>query len=99
MIENLSKEAFAAHVQTDFQILVEDAPVLSLKLVEVSGPGVENGQEQFALLFQGPLETPLGQGMQQIKHEQMGTFDLFLVPVSRERDGMRYEAVFNRVLK
>jgi hypothetical protein len=37
--------------------------------------------------------------MQQIKHERLGMFDLFLVPVSRERDGMRYEAVFNRLLK
>jgi hypothetical protein len=99
MIENMGKESFAEHVNSEFQILKEETPALTLKLVEVSGPGVEHGQEQFALLLQGPLETPIGQGIHTVRHERLGTFDLFLVPVGREREGMLYEAAFNRFVK
>jgi hypothetical protein len=99
MIENMGKEAFAEHVNSEFQILKEDTPLLSLKLVEVSGPGVEHGQERFSLVFRGPLESPLGQGIQSAQHEQLGAFELFLVPVGRELEGMLYEAAFNRFVK
>jgi hypothetical protein len=30
-----------------------------------------------------------------MEHEGMGNFDLFLVPISRDDKGSRYEAVFN----
>jgi len=37
----------------------------------------------------------LPQGIYGLSHERMGDFDLFLVPISREELGFRYEAVFN----
>jgi hypothetical protein len=35
--------------------------------------------------------------MYQIQHDQLGAFDLFLVPVSQDQDGVYFEAVFNRL--
>jgi hypothetical protein len=96
--QELSKEAFVEQIDTEFRVLENEEPVLSLKLIEVTGPGVQGVQERFDLLFRGPLQTPLGQGIQRVEHERFGVMDLFLVPISREADGFTYEAVFNRLL-
>jgi hypothetical protein len=96
--QELNKEAFAEQIDTEFRVLENETPVLSLKLIEVTGPGVQGVQERFDLVFSGPLQTPLGQGMRRVEHERFGVMDLFLVPISRGADGFVYEAVFNRLL-
>jgi hypothetical protein len=53
----------------------------------------------FSLVFRGPLDQPLEQGMYPMTHEKMGTESLFLVPIAREADGFHYEAVFNNLVK
>ena len=55
-------------------------------------------QENFSVLFHGPLERFLPQGMVGLRHETLGEFELFLVPVARDTDGFQYEAVFNRLI-
>jgi hypothetical protein len=35
--------------------------------------------------------------MYQLQHERLGAFELFLVPVGQDQDGVYYEAVFNRL--
>jgi hypothetical protein len=32
-----------------------------------------------------------------VDHDTIGAFDLFIVPISQDRDGLYYEACFNRV--
>jgi hypothetical protein len=32
-----------------------------------------------------------------MQHVQLGTFDLFLVPVGQDQQGVYYEAIFNRL--
>jgi hypothetical protein len=39
----------------------------------------------------------LGQGVRNFQHEQMGNFELFIVPVQQDAQGFYYEAVFNRI--
>jgi hypothetical protein len=34
-----------------------------------------------------------------MKHESIGDFDLFLVPIGRDESGTFYEAVFNRLIE
>ena len=51
----------------------------------------------FALVFSGPLEPELQQGVVGLSHDSIGgRADLFMVPIAREEDGMRYEVIFNR---
>jgi hypothetical protein len=69
-----------------------------LTLIAVEGPGIQGQTEQFSLLFRGPLETPFEQGTQEVRHDALGTFYLFLVPIGREADGMRYESAFNNIV-
>ena len=51
------------------------------------------------LIFGGAVDKFLGQGTFDVAHPDMGMFPLFLVPVAREPDGFRYEAVFNRLVE
>ena len=98
MSANLTEEEFSKHVGSGFQIEAGDR-VIELKLVEVQGylpkENEQRGMERFSLLFEGPGDLLLAQQTLQLKHEQMGEVSLFLVPLGREENGVRYEAVFN----
>ena len=56
----------------------------------------------FSVLFHGPLEPVIPQGIYRLEHEKLGTLEFFIVPVgptgtvgSAAADpAMRYEAVF-----
>ena len=96
MSVQLTEQEFSKHVNTKFRIAAEEP--IELQLMEVKGyTNKENehpGMERFSLYFTGP-ERYLPQQVYPIEHEQMGTFDLFLVPVGKHDNGFRYEAVFN----
>ncbi len=96
MADHLPKEAFHENLNTQFRIFFEPDITLDLELVEITEGISTPAQEQFSLIFRGPLETPFRQGMLRLEHERMGTLELFLVPIGRKPDGMVYEAAFNR---
>lgn len=93
----LTEKEFSKHVNTKFGVAVE--PPVELDLTEVKGylsrEHEETGMERFSLFFRGPGDRYLRQQIYPLEHEQMGAFELFLVPVSQDQDGYRYEAVFN----
>ena|SRR6185369_2759105 len=93
----LTEAEFSKHVNTKFHVAVE--PPVELELTEVksylSKAHEETGMERFSAFFSGPSDRFLQQKTYPIEHEQMGAFELFLVPVSQEQNGFRYEAVFN----
>jgi hypothetical protein len=105
MLEHLHAATFSAQLHTVFRFHLPSMPVVEVELVEVaepSPPGERQAraaarQERFSLLFRGPPESVLPQWNYSIQHDQLGTFDLFLVPVGREKEGVLYEAVFNRL--
>lgn len=94
---NPSHAAFAAAVHTQFKLQPEAAQPVELELVHVSELQSAPRQEIFSVLFRGPLETPLAQRTYQLEHLQMGTLELFIVPVGMDDQGYEYEAVFNRL--
>jgi Domain of unknown function (DUF6916) len=96
LLKDLTKEMFSESMNTKFRLGPEPSRSIELELIALT-EGVSNpGHEQFSLIFRGPLDYFLGQGTYQIEHDKMGEIGLFLVPVSQEQDGFRYEAVFNR---
>ena len=97
MLEDLHKDSFEACLHTDFQVIHPEEP-FDLELVEVSEQASSPRQETFSIIFHGPAESPLQQGMVSLSHEKLGQFALFLVPIARDPDGFRYEAVFNRLI-
>lgn len=98
MPDVLTKEAFIENVNTEFRVTLEPSAQVKVELVEVNERESPPSQEQFSLMFSGPLETPFTQGMRDVEHDAMGTFVLFFVPIARNPDGMVYESVFNRFI-
>ena len=99
MAAALEHGVFAPLVNTKFRVLFDAADPLEIELTQISELLLTARQEQFTLVFRGANEAFLGQGSRRISHDQMGEFDLFLVPISQDASGTCYEAVFNRFRK
>ena len=93
----LTEKEFSKHVNTKFRI-TDDNPV-ELELTEVKGylsrESEQAGMERFSAFFHGPRDRYLAQRIYAVEHDAMGSFELFLVPISLDERGYRYEAVFN----
>jgi hypothetical protein len=94
MSDNLNSKTFSEHLHTSFRVPMAGADPARLELVEVVESNSSPAIEQFSVFFLGP--PTLGQGIRSLEHDQMGSFDLFLVPVAAEGDRVRYEAAFAR---
>lgn len=99
----LQLSTFAGHVDSTF-VLDSDGTPLDLILIEAKqikgtpkGPGVPDivRDEPFALLFRGPNDAPLTQRIYSMKHDVLGEFALFLVPIDKDENGMVYESIYN----
>jgi hypothetical protein len=98
MSEHLTKDSLSKELNTKFRLSVEPEKMIDLELVEVNESGDVPGQaERFSAFFCGPLEPFLPQSIYTMEHEQLGSFDLFIVPIRKDEQGFYYEAVFNRV--
>ena len=94
MPEIFNYETLAGQLNTKFA-LTDAAEPFELELVEATEPTVTASQTYFSLFFLGRYDFMLPQGTYQLKHEHLGEITVFLVPISRDNDGFKYEAVFN----
>lgn len=96
---SLTEKEFSRHLNTKFRASVDGDQALDLELTEVTGypgtPAAKARMERFSAFFLGPLEPRLPQKSFTFKHDQMGEFEVFIVPVGRNDKGITYEAVFN----
>ena len=99
MSDMQTEAEFTKHVNTKFQVQVEAPQPIELTLVSVTprriGPHEEPGMERFSAMFMGPLEILLPQQTFRVSHPEMGEFDIFLVALGQEKEGFKYEAVYN----
>jgi hypothetical protein len=99
MEASLTHDVFTQHINTKFHVKTNEDANVELELIQVSELTVRPRQEEFSLVFCGPSDTFLGQGVHSFRHDQMGQFDLFIVPIQQDELGFHYEAVFNRFLE
>ena len=97
MEASLTHEAFNKHEGTKFQVQVDENTDVELELADVSELKLYPQQEEFSIVFRGPSDAFLGQGVRLFTHEQMGQFELFIVPLRQDDRGFYYEAIFNRL--
>jgi hypothetical protein len=99
MPATLTEKEFSQHVNTKFRVNLDAEKSVDLELTEVKGyttrHNEQTGMERFSIYFQGPGEPPLPQQLYTFQHDQMGEFEIFVVPLSLNAQGYRYEAVFN----
>lgn len=100
MLDKLTKESFEPRKGETFTLSAEgpdQAEVeIALELATVQGTGLQGRapREQFSLHFHGPSDPVLPQSIYRLENAEMGTMELFLVPVARDDQGVTYEAVF-----
>jgi hypothetical protein len=109
-LESLTAADFRGNQGTRFRLSSGSAEVgapasFEAELTDVTeypATAVGTFRTPFSVLFHGPLEPVMPQGIYRVEHEHFGTLDLFLVPVGPNASGesgeaptaMRYEAVF-----
>lgn len=99
----LTKAAFEANLNSTFLIRAGNSQAFHVKLAEIAdlkrhrkGKTAAANKEGFSLLFEGPKAIP--QANYSFQHDQMGKFDLLMVPIeTRNKKGQSYEVVINRL--
>jgi hypothetical protein len=97
-LDALQEGDFTALVGTPFRLGRPEGP-LELILTEVRAhpylPPAPGRRPGFSLTFRCEDPQPVPQAIYRLEHGQMGTLDVFLVPIGPRGGGMSYEAVFN----
>ena len=100
-LANLTLDAARAMVGQEFIRSNEAGPDIPLSLVtaeptrrDPTAQPTESGRP-FSLLFKGPTDPQLTQGMHDLGHAEHPLTGVFLVPIGRNDDGFTYEAVFS----
>ena len=92
-IDPLALQRLREAIDTDFDVEVNgNRCTLRLKLVAIHVRDAAEGYEQFAAHFLGPSDPLLPQATYAFRHQHLGAFPLFIVPLGREDAGVRYEA-------
>lgn len=99
MSELPTRDTFAEHLNTKFRVETGAEQTAEMELTEVTEVTQKSRQESFAVIFLAPKDTAPEQRLYQMRHEALGALDIFLVPVSLDERGLRFEAVFNRLIK
>jgi hypothetical protein len=105
MSDYLRAGTFSTQLNSPFRINLSPITAIEIELVEVTEKGGADSQrpsaaarqESFSVVFRGPHDKLLQQGMYQMQHNQLGALTLFLVPVGQDHEGLYYEAIFNRL--
>jgi len=98
MLESFDVGTFTPRLGETFRIQTSDSKWEELTLIEATalGEGVltEERRTPFSIVFRGSRNSMLPQRTYRVEHAEIGEFDLFLVPIGPDHDGMLYEAVF-----
>lgn len=98
-LSQVTVDSFVPHIGTDFDAVLEQGGerVTELKLIDAKSAGKATIGDRipFRLLFQGPADVPLSQGMLTLTHADLGSLDIFIVPVRGDTESRTYEAVFS----
>ena len=102
MLETLELTRFEGLVGQSFELLLDDAEPVMLKLTE-AGPVGELSTQQaaelgkrlpFSLVFSGAAELFLPQAIRTLRHPEIGELAVFLVQLNQTADESVFEAVF-----
>lgn len=96
-LEDVTLETFAPRVGETFALDAGELGRVEVELAEATAGGPPREPEvrdPFSLVFRGPVEPVLEQRTYPIEHPSTGVLEIFIVPIARDAQGTRYEAVF-----
>jgi len=102
MLETFTIATFDGRLNETFCIHLASGTTLEAELIDVSqlsaqstqGTEVPRPRAPFSLVFRSPAHTRLAQGIYTMAHPAIGAFDIFLVPIGLDAQGLRCEAIF-----
>lgn len=96
MLESFTVETFSGRLGEPFRVYPDTSTPLEVELVSATGSEESTADGRpFSIVFRGPIGTPLPQRIYRMEHAGIGSFELFLVPIGPDAEGLLYEAVFN----
>jgi uncharacterized protein DUF6916 len=103
VLDTATSATFKPHVGDRFEVTPQEGEPFEAVLsrceeTTYGSPGDwrETGQRvPFSLLFHGPADGAVAQQICGFRHAELGQFDLFIVPLGPDEQGMRYEAVIS----
>jgi hypothetical protein len=100
-LSQLTFANFTPLLNSRFRVSVDAANLVEVELIEATrGNSMSNAQHEFfSLLFNGPANPVLSQRIYPFEHDELGRFDLFIVPVGKNQNGNQYQVIFNRTIK
>ena len=101
MLETFTVHTFRPHLNDTFHVFPDAATDIPMTLITVTALGEggtdtepAQGRHPFSLVFRSAPGVPLPQRIYTLEHAELGRFELFLVPIAADREGVRYEAIF-----
>ena len=102
-LEHLTVEAFQSRIGERFHIRLRPDTDVAAELIEAralrGGPSratsdTSQRRTPFSLSFRTSLTARLPQSIYEVAHDEMGAYQIFLVPLGPDGEGMVYEAIF-----
>ena len=98
MTQLLDHTTFETRLNDTFRIQL-DQGVLALELSEVELNPADStetsSRRAFTLIFHGPPDPILAEGIHQLEHDDAGTLEIYLIPIISAPDRQAYQAIFN----
>ena len=102
VLEPLEITTFAERVGDVFRLAIDEKTTVDARLIAATpsalaaaSPPPNGRRTPFSLVFRGPAGGALPQRIYRLEHPELGSLDVFLVPIGPDAGGMCYEAVFN----
>jgi Domain of unknown function (DUF6916) len=102
-LETLAVDVFQPRIGDTFRIRSGPDHEIEAELIEARALGgdparadVQTSRRRtpFSLSFRTSLTAPLPQRIYEVAHDELGAYEIFLVPVGPDGKGMVYEAIF-----
>jgi hypothetical protein len=100
VLENFTIETFSELLGSTFRVHLDGSEQFDVELISATALGGSAGEElpdsrqPFSIVFRGPGDVLLPQRIYRTEHDQIGSFELFIVPIGPDEKGLRYEAIF-----
>jgi hypothetical protein len=100
-LDTLTVETFQPRVGERFRIRPSPDADITAELIEARplgaagrAAGTPPRRVPFSLSFRTPRTPLLPQRIYEVVHDELGSYEIFLVPIGPDAEGMVYEAIF-----
>ena len=98
MFDQMSKEFFDPHMNSNFIVTGQGIAPVHMKLVNAEEKKDEKNYS-LSLIFLETTGHYLPQKIYQFEHEKLGKFDMFIVPIGESEKGISFQAIVSRLIK